>query len=197
MTNREDPTMVLVDYESTGLRPHADIPLELAALVVDEDLNIIDEMSMVIDPAAMPIWDDLDPIVKKMHTENGLIHELEQRAAFGREPFRGVEEVEDAFVQWLVDLGAAQLPMVGNNVANFDRPFMRVHMPRLESTFHYRNIDISTVKELCRRYNAKVFAASPKERDGFVLPHRALADCKASLEELDFYLDEFLMVDLP
>jgi oligoribonuclease len=185
-----NPALVIVDYESTGLLPHADIPLELAMLVVTDELEIIDQMSMIVKPAAMPIWKDLHPSVQKMHTASGLIAAIE--AGEGEDRFA----VEEAFIDFLDGLDAAGLPMTGNNVANFDRPFMRVHMPDLHAKFHYRNIDVSTVKELCKLYNRSVFEASPKERPGATQAHRALEDCHATKEELAFYLDEFLMVDL-
>lgn len=179
------PSFVVVDYETTGLKPALGIPLELGMLVVDHDLNVLARKDMLIHPTVMPIWDQLDPAVVEMHTKSGLIDAL-----YNSDTEDSVSAVEAAFIRFLVENRAEDLPMCGSTVG-FDRLWMQMHMEELERHFHYRNIDISSVKELCRRYNPRVFAAAPAKKN----EHRSLPDCYETLEELEFYLQEFLMVD--
>jgi oligoribonuclease len=182
----DNPTLIVVDYETTGLDPLKGQPLELAMLMVNDDLDILDEMTMLIKPDPRIRWDDLDPKVYQMHRDSGLMEAIDAGEGLKRKRL-----VEEAFMEWFREWEIEKLPMCGSNVANFDRPWMRAHMPSLEEMFHYRNIDVSTLKEACRRWNPRVFLNAPKKQEN----HRALADCNETLRELGFYLDEFLMVD--
>jgi oligoribonuclease len=178
-------SLVVVDYETTGLDPLTGQPLELAMILVNDDLDVLDERTEVIKPERAIHWDTLHPDVRTMHEQSGL------REALDRGEGRRKKAVETNFREWLAKNGAEKLPMCGSNVANFDRPWMRAHMPELEAVFHYRNVDVSTIKECCRRWNPRVFEYAPKKRE----LHRALADCNETITELGYYLDEFFMVD--
>ena len=179
------PSFVVVDYETTGLEAHLHVPLELGMVVVNDNLDVLAEISSIIQPAAMPIWHELHESVQRMHTMNGLIE------AIGRGEGSVKAQVEEDFIVFLDQNNATGLPMCGSSV-QFDRSWMQVHMPDLAAEFHYRNIDISTIKELCRRYNKRVFDAAPAKME----QHRSLPDCHETLRELDFYIEEFFMVDL-
>ena len=184
------PSFVLVDYETTGLDAAAGLPLELAMLVLNDDLDILAQHQSLIVPPTDILWDDLaevSPKVVEMHTKSGLRAAITE--AMDDESAPGLFEVEQDFMEFLIVNEATGLPMCGSSV-QFDRGWMRVHQPDLESRFHYRNIDISTVKELCRRYNPSVFAKAPVKNE----KHRSLADCLETREELGFYLDNFLFV---
>jgi oligoribonuclease len=178
------PSAVVVDFETTGLNPATGVPLELGMLIVDNDLNILRSKSLIVQPAAQPLWDEMDPVVVEMHTKNGLIPELKKDEGMV------AAVVEDEFIDWLEHHNATGLPMLGSSV-QFDRSWMRVHMGGLEELFHYRNIDVSTVKELCRRWNPRVFDHAPVK----VEMHRSLPDCHDTVAELVYYRDNFLWVD--
>ncbi len=179
-----DASMTWVDLETTGLEPQLHIPLELGLAITDDDLNILHQKSWIIEPAAMPLWPELDPRVVEMHTANGLIEAINNG-----EGLSIYTVIEDA-VDWLDHHGGTGFPMCGSSVAGFDRPWMRVHFPAVEALFHYRHIDVSTVKELCRRWNKRVFAHAPVKKE----VHRVLPDLQESIDELGYYQQEFFMV---
>lgn len=174
------PAWVVVDFETTGLNAATGVPLELGMLIVDKDLNILASKDMIVQPAVQPLWDQMDPFVVTMHTKNGLIAELAKETGY-------VAAVVDAeFREWLAENHAEKLPMCGSSVS-FDRGWMQVHMPELARVFHYRNVDVSTIKELCRQWNPRVFDQAPTK----IEKHRSLADCIETVEELRYYADNF------
>lgn len=169
--------MIVLDIETTGLDPASDCMLEIAAIHVTDDLmQVISDFTTLIKPEHL-IMDD---VVSAMHTNSGLLDELTN---FDTEPPLLVC-AEKYVLNWLGEQGLAPQsePMVGSTIG-FDRGFLKVYMPTLEEWFHYRNVDVSTVKELVRRWRPEVFRQAPPKNKG----HRGLDDCYETLEELRFY----------
>lgn len=193
--------MVWVDLETTGLDEKTDYVLELGIKVTDTDLNVLRQKDWLIAPPED--WmEKLErtPAVLEMHMGSGLITDIEHDLGirgpfFWKDPRNEYSNLISFFAyQWLTEglrLEAGKYPMCGSNVANFDRKFVAEHLPMLNGFFHYRNIDVSTVKELCRIYRPDVFEKLPKpdKKD-----HRVLADLDWSLTELRYYLDNFLEI---
>lgn len=198
--------MLFVDTETSGLEKEDDIILEVGLALVTLDMKVEAEVSVLIKPESYNIhsreqleqWcvhyetkDGVqveDPLVKDMHTKSGLFDDLYD----GQHTPMMLPLAEYALMDWLtrngIPLGA--LPMAGNNVANFDRPFLKMGMPKLEAAFHYRNIDISSIKELCRLYNPRIAENKPKPQG----EHRVIGDIHDSIAELEYYLQEFIYV---
>ncbi|WP_174550546.1 oligoribonuclease [Nocardia vermiculata] len=169
--------MVWMDCEMTGLRLDSDKLIEVAALVTDSDLNILgDGVDIVIHAdddalAAMP------PVVQEMHAKSGLTEEV-RRSTVTME--QAQQQVLDYVRQWVPTAGT--VPLAGNSIAT-DRGFLARDMPELDAHLHYRMIDVSSIKELCRRWYPRIYFGQPEKG----LAHRALADIKESIRELDYY----------
>ena len=168
--------IVWVDCEMTGLSLTTDALIEVAALVTDFELNQLGEgIDLVISPPAEAL-EQMDDFVRNMHTSSGLLDEL----AAGI-PMAQAEEQVLAYVrEWVPE--AAKAPLAGNSVGT-DRGFLARDMPELESHLHYRIIDVSSIKELSRRWFPRAYFSSPKKAGG----HRALADIRESIAELRYY----------
>jgi oligoribonuclease len=169
----------------TGLDLRRDALIEVAALVTDSELTVLgDGIDVVIRPPAEAL-DTMVDVVRTMHTTSGLLTELEAGMT--------MTEAEDAVLgyirQWAPE--ARRAPLAGNSVAT-DRGFLARDMPTLEQHLHYRIVDVSSIKELARRWYPRVYFASPVKRGG----HRALADIRESIEELKYYR-EVLFVPQP
>lgn len=169
----------------TGLELGADALIEVAALVTDSQLNVLgDGIDVVIKPPAEAV-EQMNDLVRGMHTSSGLLAELD-----GGMPMAEAEAMVLAYVrQWVPD--ARKAPLGGNTVAT-DRGFLARDMPELETHLHYRMVDVSSIKELARRWYPRVYFAAPAKHGG----HRALADIRESIEELKYYR-EALFVPLP
>lgn len=171
---------VITDIETTGLDRQHDFVLEIGMIATDDNLDEIDSVSYLIQPAPIDVLLDAihsNEVVHQMHSENGIIGELVRGE--GWRPAL----VEQMLCDWYDNTVGEVVPMGGSNVS-FDREFLhRVHGV-LESKFHYRNIDVSTVKELVRRFRPDL-AWTPPE----VKAHRALADCRQTIAELKHYRD--------
>jgi oligoribonuclease len=172
MTDR----LVWIDCEMTGLDLARDALIEIACLVTDGDLVVLDEgVDLVIKPPAETI-DHMLPVVREMHTASGLLAEL---------PF-GVTlaEAQDQVLSYVRGHVAEprKVPLCGNSIAT-DRSFIARDMPPLDAYLHYRMVDVSSIKELARRWYPRVYFASPPKHGG----HRALADIKESIQELRYY----------
>lgn len=168
--------MVWVDCEMTGLDLANDMLIEVAALVTDAELNILgDGIDVIIKPtdAALAHMSDF---VRQMHTSSGLLDEL----AEGLEMEQAEQAVLDYLKQYVPQAGKA--PLAGNTIGT-DRMFLAKDMPELESFVHYRNIDVSSVKELARRWYPRTYFQAPAKGGN----HRALADIQESIEELRYY----------
>ena len=173
----KDNRIVWVDLEMTGLDPARHVIVEVAALVTDAELNIIDEGVDLVVHATDAELAEMDDVVTSMHSENGLLDEIKASPV-------SLAEAEDAVLA-LVEKHcdpAHPAPLAGNSIAT-DRTFIRAQMPRLDAALHYRMIDVSTVKELSRRWFPKAYFNQPQKG----MAHRALADIVESIRELDYY----------
>jgi oligoribonuclease len=168
--------IVWIDCEMTGLSLTADALIEVAALVTDFELNQLgDGVDLVIRPPSAAL-EQMDDFVRDMHTSSGLLDEL----AAGITMAEAEEQVLAYVREWVPEAGKA--PLGGNTVAT-DRGFLARDMPELESHLHYRIIDVSSIKELSRRWYPRAYFSSPKKAGG----HRALADIRESIAELRYY----------
>ncbi|MFC3966355.1 oligoribonuclease [Nocardia jiangsuensis] len=172
-----DKLVVWMDCEMTGLRLDSDKLIEVAALVTDSDLNVLGEgIDIVIhaDDAALAA---MPPVVTEMHARSGLTDEVRASAVTLAE----AEEQVLAYIREFVPVPRT-VPLAGNSIAT-DRGFLARDMPELDAHLHYRMIDVSSIKELCRRWYPRVYFGQPEKG----LAHRALADIKESIRELDYY----------
>ena len=173
----KDNRIVWVDLEMTGLDPSRHVIVEVAALVTDAELNIIDEGVDLVVHATDTELAEMDDFVTQMHSDNGLLDDIKASTV-------SIEEAEDAVLE-LVEKHcdpAHPAPLAGNSIAT-DRAFIKAQMPRLDAALHYRMIDVSTVKELSRRWFPKAYFNQPQKG----MAHRALADIVESIRELDYY----------
>lgn len=187
------PLMLWVDMESTGLSFEHDVPLEVGLKLTDLNGIVIDHFQSLI---ALPEWNDIvedriqnDEFVGPMHTKSGLWMDWKR---IKDEPAYEPAKVQERIQAWFrgKDLVHFVQPMCGSTV-HFDRDLMRIWMPHVESFFHYRNIDMSTLKELCSKLTPHIWSSRPwaEEKDK---PHRALLDLDHSLREYKFYRAHFL-----
>jgi len=168
--------IVWIDCEMTGLSLEHDALIEVAALVTDFELNQLgDGVDLVIKPPAAAL-EQMDDFVRDMHTSSGLLTEL----AGGITLAEAEEQVLAYVREWVPE--PAKAPLGGNTVAT-DRGFLARDMPGLESYLHYRIIDVSSIKELSRRWYPRAYFNAPKKTGG----HRALADIRESIAELRYY----------
>ena len=168
--------MVWVDCEMTGLNPEVDALIEVAVVVTDGDLNMLDggiDVLIKPPPAALAQMDDF---VRNMHTKSGLLDELGE----GLTMEQATAAVLDYVKTWVPDAGDA--PLAGNSVG-VDKTFLAKNMPELIKHLHYRIIDVSTLKELAKRWYDRVWECAPGKAEG----HRALADIIESIDELRYY----------
>jgi oligoribonuclease len=168
--------LVWIDCEMTGLDLGADALIEVAALVTDFDLNVLGEgIDLIIKPPDGAL-DQMNDFVRDMHVSSGLLEEL----AEGISMADAEQQVLDYIKKHCPD--GSRPPLAGNTVAT-DRSFLARDMPTLEAFLHYRIVDVSSIKELSRRWFPRAYYGSPPKRGN----HRALADIQESIEELRYY----------
>lgn len=168
--------IVWIDCEMTGLSLEHDALVEVAALVTDFELNQLgDGVDVVITPPPEALA-QMDDFVRDMHTGSGLLDEL----AGGTTTEDAQQQVMDYITAWVPE--ARKAPLAGNTVGT-DRGFLARDLPVLESHLHYRIIDVSSIKELSRRWYPRAYFSAPKKSGG----HRALADIRESIAELRYY----------
>ena len=169
--------LVWIDCEMTGLDVEKDSLVEIAVLITDSDLNILDEagLNVVIKPRPDSLA-QMGDFVAQMHQESGLLPLL----ADGLEIADAEQKILDYVKGFAPEVRTA--PLAGNSIGT-DRMFLNRYMPKLDAHLHYRNIDVSSVKELTRRWFPKVYFQLPKKSGG----HRALADIRESIAELRYY----------
>ncbi|CAI9407653.1 Oligoribonuclease [Aestuariimicrobium sp. T2.26MG-19.2B] len=168
--------LVWIDCEMTGLDLTTDALVEVAALVTDGDLNVLGEgVDVLIKPPAEALA-QMNDFVRSMHTTSGLLVELEDGLTMAE-----AEQLVLEYVRTHVP-AAGRAPLAGNTIGT-DRMFLARDMPELESHVHYRNVDVSSIKELARRWYPKAYYNSPAKSGN----HRALADIQESIEELRYY----------
>ncbi|MGN6244901.1 MAG: oligoribonuclease [Motilibacteraceae bacterium] len=168
--------MVWVDCEMTGLDLAQDALVEVAALVTDSELTVLgDGVDVVIRPPDQAL-ETMPDVVRQMHTASGLLEELPHGTTLA-EAEQAVLDYVRAFVP-----DVRKAPLCGNSVAT-DRGFLARDMPAFEQHLHYRIVDVSSIKELARRWYPRVYFNAPKKQGN----HRALADIRESIEELKYY----------
>ncbi|MFB9287567.1 oligoribonuclease [Pseudoduganella plicata] len=172
--------LVWVDMEMTGLEPDTDRIIEVAIVVTDMHLNVLAEGPVMVIHQSDATLDAMDSWNKGTHGRSGLIDKV--KASTVTEEQAEAELI--AFMKQWVPAGKS--PMCGNTIGQ-DRRFMVRYMPKLEAFFHYRNVDVSTLKELCRRWNPAVVSGFKKAQK-----HTALADILESIEELKYYREHFI-----
>ncbi|MEW2453150.1 oligoribonuclease [Streptomyces albus] len=168
--------MVWIDCEMTGLSLSDDALIEVAALVTDSELNVLgDGVDIVIRPPASAL-EAMPEVVREMHTTSGLLAELDAGTTLADAEARVLAYIRE----WVPEAGKA--PLCGNSVST-DRGFLARDMPALEGHLHYRIVDVSSVKELARRWYPRAYYNSPEKNGN----HRALADIRESIAELRYY----------
>jgi len=169
--------LVWIDCEMTGLRLGSDKLIEIAALVTDSDLNILGDGVDIVIHADDDALADMPDVVKEMHARSGLTEEVRASTVTLAEAERMVLD----YIREHVPV-AGTVPLAGNSIAT-DRGFIARDMPDLDTHLHYRMIDVSSIKELCRRWYPRIYFGQPEKG----LSHRALADIKESIRELQYY----------
>ncbi|MFL6127712.1 MAG: oligoribonuclease [Mycobacteriales bacterium] len=177
MADKAVDRLVWVDCEMTGLDLRRDALIEIAALVTDSDLRILDEGIDQVIGAPAELLDGMLPVVEEMHTASGLTELVRTSTITVRDAERLVLEHLRTHVP-----EARTVPLCGNSIAT-DRAFLARDMPELDAFLHYRMVDVSSIKELCRRWYPRVYFSQPQKG----LAHRALADIKESIRELRYY----------
>lgn len=173
--------IVWVDCEMTGLDVKIDEICEIGVVVTDEDLVEQDEgLQLVIRPSEEAMA-NMGDFVTNMHTESGLLQEISGGISVG--------EAEDKVLEYVAKyVEAKSAPLAGNSIGT-DRMFLNKYMPKLDGYLHYRNVDVSSIKELVRRWYPRVYFQMPKKTGN----HRALADIKESIKELRYYRQTVLV----
>ena len=174
-----------MDLEMTGLEPDRHVIVEIATLLTDDNLELIAEGPDLIVTASADELAQMDDFVTNMHTRSGLLDEIKTSTL----------SLADAGAQTLAFLQehipeARSVPLCGNSIGT-DRRFLAAHLPEIEEFLHYRSIDVSTVKELARRWHPDAFRAAPKKAGG----HRAMDDIRESLDELRHYRSALFVSD--
>jgi len=172
--------LVWVDMEMTGLDPDTDRIIEVAVIVTDSDLNILAEGPVFAIHQADEVLDGMDAWNKGTHGRSGLIDRVKASTVTEADAEAALMEFLKQFVP------AGKSPMCGNTICQ-DRRFMARNMPKLEEFFHYRNLDVSTLKELCKRWKPELANGFKKHQK-----HTALADITESIEELRYYREHFI-----
>jgi oligoribonuclease len=166
-----------MDLEMTGLDPGRHVIVEIATLITDDDLTIVAEgPDLVINPGAAAMA-EMDKVVRSMHTKSGLLTAIEASTV----TLADAGAATMAFLKEHVS-EARTVPLCGNSIGT-DRRFLAAFLPEVEEFLHYRSVDVSTIKELARRWYPSVLAAAPVKAGG----HRAMDDIKESLAELQYY----------
>ncbi|HVG03940.1 MAG TPA: oligoribonuclease [Burkholderiaceae bacterium] len=170
--------LVWVDMEMSGLSPDSDRVLEIAVVVTGPELDVIEEGPVLVLQQPASVLDGMDRWNTATHARSGLIDKVRSSAL-------DEDQASDMLIEFLRFLvPAGKSPMCGNSICQ-DRRFMARWMPRLEAFFHYRNVDVSTLKELARRWRPEVVRSFDKKSR-----HEALADIYESIEELKHYRKE-------
>lgn len=181
---KSDLNLVWLDCEMTGLNPECERIIEIAVIVTDAHLTQRIEGPVLVIHQSDALLDKMDKWNKSTHGKSGLIDKVKASTV-------GEEEAEKILLQFLSHyVPKSGTPMCGNSVGQ-DRRFLAKYMPRLEAFFHYRNLDVSTLKELSKRWAPGVYKSFKKKQR-----HTALADVHESIDELEHYRTHFLKLPL-
>lgn len=177
---KNDDNLIWLDMEMTGLLPDSDRIIELAVVVTDSELNVLGESPVLVIHQSDAVLDGMDAWNKGAHGRSGLIEKVKASTI-------DEEAATAVMINFLKDyVGAGKSPMCGNSICQ-DRRFMARYMPDLEAFFHYRNLDVSTLKELAKRWKPAILPGFKKHSK-----HEALADIYESIEELKYYREHFI-----
>jgi oligoribonuclease len=180
MAQENNNHLIWLDMEMSGLSPETDRILEVALVVTDAQLNTLAEAPVLVVHQSDAVLDGMDNWNKGTHGKSGLIDKVKASKL-------GDAEVEALMIDFLQQhVGAGKSPMCGNSICQ-DRRFMAKYMPKLEAYFHYRNLDVSTIKELARRWQPTLYDGFKKDNK-----HEALADIYESINELKYYREHFI-----
>jgi oligoribonuclease len=179
-TKPNEMNLIWVDMEMTGLEPDTDRIIEVAVVVTDMQLNVLAEGPVFAIHQSDETLDKMDAWNKGTHGRSGLIDRVKASTVTEADAEKALVDFLKHFVP------AGKSPMCGNTICQ-DRRFMVRGMPKLEAFFHYRNLDVSTLKELCRRWKPELLAGFKKHQK-----HTALADIIESIEELKYYREHFI-----
>jgi len=178
----QDPNnLIWIDLEMTGLNPEADRIIEVATIVTDSQLNVLAEGPVLAVHQADEIMNSMDEWNTRTHGKTGLTERVKKS--------RTVEnEAEQQTIDFLKQyVGKNQSPMCGNSICQ-DRRFLARYMPELEAWFHYRNLDVSSIKELIKRWKPELLPGYSKKNT-----HQAMDDIRESIEELQYYRKHFIV----
>jgi oligoribonuclease len=171
--------LVWMDLEMTGLDPTNDVIVEIATLVTDDELEVIAEGPDLVLAAAPERLTQMDQVVVDMHTRSGLLEQIKQSSITLEEAGRRTLEFIKAHVP-----EPRTVPLCGNSIGT-DRRFLAAYLPDIENHLHYRSIDVSTIKELSRRWYPESLSGAPNKAGG----HRAMDDIRESVAELRYWRD--------
>ena len=180
----QDPgNLIWIDMEMSGLSPENDRILEVAIVITDAQLNVVAEGPVRVVHQPDDVFERMDSWNKSTHKKSGLIDRAKAAT-------RNEAQVEAELIAFLAQhLPESTSPMCGNSICQ-DRRFLARHMPKLEAFFHYRNLDVSTLKELAKRWKPSIMAGFTKHGK-----HEALADIHESIQELRYYKEKFLNLE--
>jgi len=182
MSKVNKDNLIWIDLEMTGLEPQTDVIIEIATIVTDKELNILAEGPILAIHQSDELLDGMDEWCTNQHGKSGLTQRVKDSS------FNEIyaEKMTIDFLKQYVPAGAS--PMCGNSICQ-DRRFMANYMPELEAFFHYRNLDVSTIKELAKRWSPEVYSGFTKESS-----HLAMDDIKDSINEMLFYREHALKI---
>ncbi|MCL5444978.1 MAG: oligoribonuclease [Actinobacteria bacterium] len=172
-----------MDLEMTGLDPRRHVIVEIATLITDDDLKIVAEGPDIVVAASDSELAEMDEFVTAMHTRSGLLDAIASSDV-------NLKDAGEATLEFLKEhiSESGTVPLAGNSIGT-DRRFLIAHLPEVEGWLHYRSVDVSTVKELCRRWYPSVLEGAPEKKTA----HRAMDDIKESVAELSYYRDAIFL----